>query len=108
MTRSILKHIAFALCGTFGAFVLATVRVGGYGVLRCDRIAVRPLPNPIVLRANGCAIKDFGSPVGRSAAILAREGSTHWKTLLPPPNVADPCFITHGDGTWDLMVGDFT
>jgi hypothetical protein len=103
MTRSIRRHIAVALCG---AVALATVRVGGYAVQRCGVIAVRPLPNPIVLRANGCAIKDFGSPVGRSAANLAREGSTHWKTILPPPNVADPCVITHGDGTWDLATVD--
>jgi hypothetical protein len=101
MTRSIAKLVA--LCS---ALALATVRLGGFAVLSCDRVVVRPLPNPIVLRPNGCAIKDFGSPVGRSAAILAREGSAHWKTILPPPNVADPCVITHGDGTWDLATVD--
>ena len=37
-------------------------------------------------------------------AILAREGSAHWTTHVSPPNVADPCVITHGDGTWDVAL----
>lgn len=97
MTKLIAKRVA-----TYVLLALATVPLGGYAVLKCDNTAVRPLPNPIVLRANGCAIKDLDSPVGRSASILAREGSVHWKTQIPPPNVADPCVMKHGDGTWDL------
>ena len=95
--RLILKRLV-----TYVLLGLATLPLGGYAVLRCGNTAVRPLPNPIVLRANGCAIKDFGSPVGRSAVILGREGDVHWKTQMPMPNVADPCVMHHGDGTWDL------
>lgn len=99
MKRTIAKRLV-----TYALIFVGTLPLGGYAVLRCGNIAVRPLPKPITLRANGCSIPDLAGPVGRSATILPREGSAHWTTFLPPPNAADPCLIHHNDGTWDLAI----
>ncbi|MBC7789611.1 MAG: hypothetical protein H7Z74_06675, partial [Anaerolineae bacterium] len=99
MSRSFLKRLA-----RFFLVVLATLPLGGAAFEACDGVPVRPLHNPIVLRPNGCSIGDLSDPVGRSAGILAREGAVHWPTMVLPPNNADPCFVKHGDGTWDVAL----
>jgi hypothetical protein len=82
--------------------VAGTLPLGAAAFETCDGVPVRPLPHPIVLRPNGCSFKDLSNPTGRSIATLAREGAESWTTHVTPPNVADPCFITHQDGTWDV------
>lgn len=82
--------------------VVGTIPLGASAFEHCDGVPIRPLPHPIVLRPNGCSFKDFGTPSGRSLAILARDGAESWTTHTLPPNVGDPCFITHQDGTWDV------
>jgi hypothetical protein len=102
MTASLVQRLATA--AKFGALALATLPLGAAAWSSCDGVPVRPAVRPIVLRPNGCSFPDLSSPAARSIAILAREGSVWWSTQVTPPNSADPCLITHGDGTWDVAL----
>jgi hypothetical protein len=90
----------------FALIAVSALPLAGAAFESCDGVPVRPIVKPIVLRPNGCSFKDLGSPEGRSIGILSREGAVHWTTLVLTPNVADPCIVTHDDGTWDVALVD--
>ncbi|MBA3560024.1 MAG: hypothetical protein H0W30_15660 [Gemmatimonadaceae bacterium] len=83
---------------------LATLPLGAAAWEACDRVARKPIVNPIVLRPNGCSYGNLSDEVGRSVGNLAREGAVHWTTHVPVPNSGDACLVKHGDGTWDIAL----
>ncbi len=74
----------------------------------CNGVPVRPFFQKVTWRANGCSFKDFESAHGRAVVRSVTELGAFWTwgVVAPLPNPADPCHITHGDGSWDIALVD--
>lgn len=80
MTRLFAKRLL-----TYLLLTVATVPLGAAAWEHCDGVPIRPMPNPIVFRPNGCSFQDLSNSHGLAVNLLAREGAEYWTTHVLPP-----------------------
>lgn len=86
---------------TYLLLVVGTIPVRRFGVRALGRRSNTSAPAPDRVASERLQLQGFRNAIW----TIARHPRPRWRRELDdsqPPNVDDPCFITHQDGTWDV------